>query len=89
MNQSRLRDSHCKDELTNLEELLFLTVFALPKASNRGLDCRMTFFTCVAVSPPPDTCDRKFMMYLAATVLPAPDSPLKTKENERVDNAWQ
>ena len=32
-------------ELTNLLELLFLTVFALPKASSRGLDSRITAFT--------------------------------------------
>lgn len=32
--------------LTNRLELLFLTVLAFPKASRRGLDCRMMSFTC-------------------------------------------
>lgn len=32
--------------LTNLLELLFLTVLALPKASSSGLDCRMMSLTC-------------------------------------------
>ena len=34
-----------KRQLTNLLELLFLTVFALPKDSRRGLDSRITSFT--------------------------------------------
>lgn len=32
--------------LTNRLELLFLTVLAFPKASRRGLDCRMMSLTC-------------------------------------------
>lgn len=32
--------------LTNLLELLFLSVLAFPKASRRGLDCRMMSLTC-------------------------------------------
>ena len=32
-------------KLTNLLELLFLTVLALPKASRRGFDSKMTSFT--------------------------------------------
>ena len=31
-----------RQALTNLLELLFRTVFAFPKASNKGLDSRMT-----------------------------------------------
>lgn len=34
------------ESLTNLLELLFLTVLALPKASSSGLDCRMMSLTC-------------------------------------------
>ena len=34
-----------KSQLTNLLELLFLTVLALPKASKRGLDSKMTSLT--------------------------------------------
>ena len=32
--------------LTKRLELLFLMVLAFPKASSRGLDCRMMSFTC-------------------------------------------
>lgn len=63
--------------LTNLLLLLFLTVFALPKASSNGLDSSITSFTLWTLSPPPLTLDTYAIMYLAATVLPAPDSPLK------------
>ena len=62
--------------LTNLDELLFLTVLAFPNASRSGLDFRITSFTCCAVSPPPETADKYSIMNFAATVLPAPDSPL-------------
>ena len=65
-----------KFQLTNLEELLFLTVFAFPNASRRGFDLRITSLTMLAVSPPPETADRNSMMNLAQTVFPAPDSPL-------------
>ena len=41
--------------LTNLDELLFLTVLAFPNASKRGLDCSMTSFVVLAASPPPET----------------------------------
>ena len=65
--------------LTNRDELLFLTVFAFPKASKRGLDFKITSLTCSAVWPPPETADKYSMINFAATVLPAPDSPLKIK----------
>jgi len=97
-------------QLTNRLELLFLTVLALPKASSRGFDSRMTSFTLWTKTgtweftfqntitslhtitqwhtrthtctwgPPPETLAMYCMMYLAATVLPAPLSPLFNKE---------
>ena len=36
----------CQNTLTKRDELLFLTVFALPKDSSNGLDFRITSFTC-------------------------------------------
>lgn len=40
------RDLERCGTLTNLLELLFLTVLAFPKASRRGLDWRMMSLTC-------------------------------------------
>ena len=40
--------------LTNLDELLFLIVFAFPNASSRGFEYLTTFLTWFALSPPPD-----------------------------------
>lgn len=40
------RSSSKKLILTKRLELLLRTVLALPKASNRGFDCRMISFTC-------------------------------------------
>jgi len=43
------------NHLTNLLELLFLTVLALPNASSRGLDSKMTSLTLATFPLPPDT----------------------------------
>lgn len=70
--------------LPNLEELLFRTVCALPKASNIGLAlniCCDKFEMCLA----PDftvglsdvaTAARYWITFLVFSVFPAPDSPL-------------
>ena len=44
-----------KQKLTNLLELLFRTVLAFPKASNRGFDSKITSLTFCTFSPPPET----------------------------------
>ena len=70
----------------NLEELLFLTVWALPKASRMGLArniCWDKLASCLA----PDlalgvsdvaTAARYWMTFFVFSVFPAPDSPLET-----------
>lgn len=45
-----IKNTHCPlpGVLTNLDELLFLTVLAFPNASRSGLDCMMTSLVCWA-----------------------------------------
>ncbi|KAH3682258.1 hypothetical protein WICPIJ_006768 [Wickerhamomyces pijperi] len=76
--------------LPKREELSFLVVLALPKASMIGLVAKICFSVSdisILVSWPPrefsevvnsSTEAKYLMMYLADTVLPAPDSPLTT-----------
>ena len=64
--------------LPKRDELLFLSVFALPKASSTGFDCsrRSLMLTSDAAdSASPDAAAMYSMMRLAASVFPAPDSP--------------
>ncbi|KAH3664626.1 hypothetical protein OGATHE_003441 [Ogataea polymorpha] len=66
--------------LPNLDELSFLVVLALPKASMMGFVAKI----CFSVSDMSwllwsESTDAKYrMMYLADTVFPAPDSPETT-----------
>lgn len=81
-------DSVLKYSLTyfpNQDELLFLTVFALPNASRIGLQSRILssivtyFYSSFASRSSPLANEvilvRNFIAYLALTVFPAPDSP--------------
>lgn len=61
---------------TKREELLFLNVLALPKASNNGLEYMMMSLTYMMSVELPETAAMYFMINLAASVFPAPDSPL-------------
>ena len=54
--------------LTNLEELSFLSVLALPKASSTGLDCSSCSLTLSISRPLPDTAATYCMMTLLASV---------------------
>ncbi len=74
--------------LPKRDELLFLKVLALPNASSRGFDSRMTRFTNSMPPELPDTAAMYCITSLEHSVLPAPDSPLnrekgKKKEEER------
>ena len=53
--ETPLSDYYHKGKLTNLLELLFLTVFAFPNASSRGFDSRMTSLTLATLPLPPET----------------------------------
>ena len=48
-HKCQLMKACCTRSLTNLDELLFLTVLALPNASKSGLDCMMTSLVCCAL----------------------------------------
>ena len=57
------------------------SVLALPKASSTGLVCSSRSRTVVSplvLARPPDTSAMYSITRLAASVLPAPDSPLTT-----------
>jgi hypothetical protein len=65
------------DQLTCRDELSFLSVFAHPKLSNRGLVAKTISLIPSIPLPvsPPDTAAMYCMILLAASVFPAPDSP--------------
>lgn len=68
--------------LTKREELLFLVVLALPKASKIGLACKI----CCSRVPDPDlpaTVARYWITFFVFSVFPAPDSPLFTKTSAK------
>ena len=56
-------------------ELLFRVVVALPKLSSTGLLCSSRSFTLTLVWPAGETAAMNSITFLAASVLPAPDSP--------------
>ena len=57
-------------------ELLFRRVLAHPKLSSNGLVARtISFISLMLLSSPPETAAMYCIMRLAASVLPAPDSP--------------
>jgi hypothetical protein len=62
---------------TCLLELLFLKVFAHPKLSSSGLVARtISLISLIEEDPSPDTVATYCMILFAASVFPAPDSPL-------------
>ena len=69
-------------KLTNLEELSFRTVFALPNVSKTGLVCttwssRLAFLMFPSLYSLAPTVAKFEMTFLVFSVFPAPDSPLK------------
>ena len=69
-------------KLTNLEELSFRTVFALPNVSKTGLVCttwssRLAFLMFPSLYSLAPTVAKYEMTFLVFSVFPAPDSPLK------------
>ena len=61
--------------LPNLDELSFLTVLALPNASNNGFVSKTCFSTPLVPSSCFAECAKYCMMCFAVSVFPAPDSP--------------
>uniref|UniRef100_A0A224Y390 Putative secreted protein n=1 Tax=Panstrongylus lignarius TaxID=156445 RepID=A0A224Y390_9HEMI len=59
--------------LPNLDELLFLVVFALPNASNTGLASNI--FCSIGPAAVPHKSHRYLSRYFVDSVLPAPLSP--------------
>ena len=68
---------HILKYFPNLEELSFLIVFALPNASIIGLVAKICFSISVVSYEffSLFTLAKYLIIYLAETVLPAPDSP--------------
>lgn len=62
--------------LTKRLELSFLDVFALPKASSIGLDCKISY----SIPLPPPSATKYCIATLAVSVLPEPLSPLEGKK---------
>ena len=66
--------------LPNREELLLLTVFALPNASSSGLDESIHSLTRVTSALLPLTLDMYCIMSFDVSVLPLPLSPLRSTQ---------
>ena len=81
-NWSTLYEAIHSKQLTKREELSFLAVLALPKASKIGLVCTIwsssdAFLADPFFSPRAPTKAKYEMTFFVFSVLPAPDSPLQ------------